>query len=233
MVSERPGVVRSYQRVFRPDRRVYAIDGRTIPVPGGIPLRWLTTFSVAWVAGLLLAALSPAAIIAACALAGWSVRRLGRRRLVAPVVAATGGGLVAVGLLVGALDWPLRLVVLPAVAATALTQLAADGRSPQRFAASWLTIRLAGRRRLGDPLRNRGGRGVVACEVRVAGDAHLPVLRRAALSGPGRVRFAAPVAVRRMRRARVVGPLDALGHPGGLMVDRLDLADGDRVRVRP
>ena len=225
--------MRSYQRVFCPDRRIYAIDGRTIPVPGGIPLRWLTTFSVVLVGGLLLAALSPAAIIAACLSAGWSVRRLGRQRLLAPVVAVAAGGLVAVGLLVGALDWPLRLVVLPAVAATALTQLAADGRSPQRFAWSWLTVRVAGRRRLGHPLRARGEHGAIACKVRVAGDAHLPVLHPAVLSGPGRVRFAAPVTVRRRRRTRVVRPLDAQGCARALMVDRLDLAAGDRVRVRP
>ena len=232
-MSERPGVVRSYQRVFRPDRRIYAIDGRTIPVPGGIPLRWLATFGVLFVVVLVLAALSPAAIIAACVLAGWSVRRLGRPRLVTPVVAATAAGLVALGLLVGALDWPLRLIVVPAVAATALTQLAADGRSPQRFAWSWLTVRLAGRRRLGQPLSVRRERGAVACELRVAGDAHQPVLRPAVLSGPGRVRFAAPVTVRRTRRARVVRGLDAQGRSGGLMVDRLDLAAGDRVRMRP
>ena len=36
MTQRRP--VRSYQRLFSPDRRIYAIDGRTLPVPGGVPL---------------------------------------------------------------------------------------------------------------------------------------------------------------------------------------------------
>src|SRR3954469_16562391 len=33
--------IRSYQRIFRPERRIYQIEGRALPVPGGIPLRWL------------------------------------------------------------------------------------------------------------------------------------------------------------------------------------------------
>ena len=37
-MSEQPRVVRSYQRLFRPDRRVYAIDGRTLPIPAAS--RW-------------------------------------------------------------------------------------------------------------------------------------------------------------------------------------------------
>ena len=32
--------IRSYQRIFRPERRIYHLEGRALPVPGGVPLRW-------------------------------------------------------------------------------------------------------------------------------------------------------------------------------------------------
>ena len=40
-MSDSAHPIRSYQRIFKPDRRVYAIDGRRLPVPGGVPLEWL------------------------------------------------------------------------------------------------------------------------------------------------------------------------------------------------
>ena len=94
-------------------------------------------------AGLLLATLSPVVIVAVSLLAGWWVRGLGRRRLASAAVACTAGGLALAGVLLRLVDWPLRLVVLPAVVATALTQLAPDGRAAHRFAASWLRAQLA------------------------------------------------------------------------------------------
>ena len=64
--------IRSYQRIFKPDRRVYAIDGRRLPVPGGVPLEWL-----AW---------------ALCSLIG--VLALGQRSILLAVVFAAVGGLL-------------------------------------------------------------------------------------------------------------------------------------------
>src|SRR5258708_29577518 len=40
-MSDPPHTIRSYQRIFRPDGRIYQIDGRRLPVPGGVPLEWL------------------------------------------------------------------------------------------------------------------------------------------------------------------------------------------------
>ena len=40
-MSEGYEPIRSYQRIFRPERRIYQVEGRTLPVPGGVPLRWL------------------------------------------------------------------------------------------------------------------------------------------------------------------------------------------------
>src|ERR1700686_1259820 len=40
-MSDSTHPIRSYQRIFKPDRRGYAIDGRRPPVPGGVPLEWL------------------------------------------------------------------------------------------------------------------------------------------------------------------------------------------------
>jgi hypothetical protein len=69
--------------------------------------------------------------------------------------------------------------------------------------------------------------------VRVAPDAHQPEWRRAVISGPGRVRFAGPVALQRRRRGTVIRPLEGQRRPRGVMVDRLELAEGERLRVRP
>ncbi len=52
------GVVRSYQRIFRPDRRIYQVEGRRIPIPGGIPLVWLGYATATVLVVLLLGARS-------------------------------------------------------------------------------------------------------------------------------------------------------------------------------
>jgi len=51
-MSDSSQPIRSYQRIFRPDRRIYQVDGRRLPVPGGVPLEWL-----AWAFGALVAIL--------------------------------------------------------------------------------------------------------------------------------------------------------------------------------
>jgi len=42
--------IRSYQRIFRPERRIYQVEGHVLPVPGGVPLRWLAYAGTALVA---------------------------------------------------------------------------------------------------------------------------------------------------------------------------------------
>jgi hypothetical protein len=139
--------IRSYQRIFRPERRIYQIEGHVLPVPGGVPLRSLAYTAAALAAvlalgsgGVTVAAL--AALAAACA-GGF----LGGAGAAAAAGACAFAGAWGLGLLLGLLDWPLRLIVLPAAVGTLANQATPDGRRADRFAASWLGLRLAPRRR--------------------------------------------------------------------------------------
>jgi hypothetical protein len=139
--------IRSYERIFRPERRIYQVEGHSLPVPGGVPLRWLAYTAAALFAALalgsgslLVPALAGLAVLAAGAVAGEPERALAAAGL------AFGATWLA-GVLLGALDWPLRLIVFPAAVATVATQASPDGRRADRFAASWLALRLAPRRR--------------------------------------------------------------------------------------
>src|SRR6185503_6921684 len=75
-VSEGHAGVRSYQRIFSPDRRIHQVEGRPLPVPGGVPLRWL-----GWMAGSLVAVLAlgsgslivPAVAVAAAGVGGLAI----------------------------------------------------------------------------------------------------------------------------------------------------------------
>ena len=155
--------IRSYQRIFRPERRIYQVEGHRLPVPGGIPLRWLA-YAAAALVGVLALSSGSATVDALLALAAASAGALlgGREAAVLAGLAAFAGAWV-LGIALGLLDWPLRLVVIPAGVATLATQATPDGRRADRFAASWLALRLAPRRRsLGRALpptgvRVRGG----------------------------------------------------------------------------
>ena len=231
-MSERPGVVRSYQRLFSPDRRVYAVDGRTLPVPGGLSLRWLAAASTALVVALALAALSPLVIIAAAATSGASAARLGRPRLALAVAAVAAAGVAAAGVVLSAMDWPLRLIVVPAALATVLTEVSVDGRPAHRFALSWLYARVAARRRLGRALPSPTGPCRREWRVRVLPDAHGPRLCRARVTGPARVHFAtAVVLISGRRRRRSVRPLEQRAR--GLMLDVVELGADERLEIRP
>jgi hypothetical protein len=143
-----------------------------------------------------------------------------------------------IGALLGALDWPLRLVVLPIALATFATQATPDGRRADRFAASWLALRLAPVRRslgralpaAGRPLQLGGG------ELWVAPDEH-GRLRRGRIDGPAVVSFAAPLAVRRGggrgRRLLAGAPAGRRRRRGALLTMRLALGEGEVLEVRP
>ena len=230
-MSERPGIVRSYQRLFAPDRRIYAVDGRTLPIPGGVPLRWLAAATTALLVVLALAAGSPLIVLAAGVTAGvWAIR-LGRYRLAVAVGATTTAGAAMASVMLAALEWPLRLIVVPAAVATVLTQVSVDGRPAHRFTVSWVRARVAGRRRLGRALPASGGSRRWECSVRVLPDAHGAQLRRARITGPGRVCFATPVVVRGRGRRRSVRPLAHQAR--GLVLDAVELAEGERLEIRP
>jgi hypothetical protein len=232
-MGERRAVVRSYQRLFVPDRRIYAIDGRTIPLPGGVPLRWLGYAAATVMAIMLAGGLHPVLIAVGAGVGYWSAARLGRRRDGARRALIVAVALTVAGLLAGTIDWPLRLVVIPAVTASALTQIAPDGRSAVRYLLSLARVRVAGRRRAGRALPAAGHRPRVARRVAVKSDTHRSSLGRARITGPCRLRFADPVLIRRRWRRRVLVPVAGERARLGVMVDTLQLDRGDRVEVRP
>jgi hypothetical protein len=227
--------VRSYQRIFSPERRIHQIEGRPLPVPGGVPLRWL-----GWALGSLVAVLAlgsgsvifPAAAAAAAGVGGLAI---GDRTAGLLAAAAAAAGCVFLGLVLGALDWPIRLVLAPIAVATAATQATPDGRRPERYAASWVAVRLApSRRSLGRGLPALGARRSFEPELWVAPDPRGPRLRRSRVGGPAVVHFAGPVRVARLplRRgllARRPGRLT----PRRRLRRRIELRSGETLEVRP
>jgi uncharacterized membrane protein YfcA len=146
-VSEGHAGVRSYQRIFSPDRRIHQVEGRPLPVPGGVPLRWLGWMTGSLVAVLALGSGSILVPAVAAAAAGAGGLAIGDRTAGLLAAAAATAGTLVVGVVLGALDWPLRLVIVPMAIATAATQATPDGRRPERFALSWIALWLAPSRR--------------------------------------------------------------------------------------
>jgi hypothetical protein len=139
--------IRSYQRIFRPERRIYQVEGHRLPVPGGVPLRWLAYAAATLVAILALGSGSATVDVFAGSGAALAGGLLGGRGAAALAGVGAFAGAWALGFALGLLDWPLRLVVIPAAVATLAGQATPDGRRADRFAASWLALRLAPRRR--------------------------------------------------------------------------------------
>lgn len=229
------GTVRSYQRIFSPERRIHQIEGRPLPVPGGVPLRWL-----GWALGALVAilALSSGSLVVpgvAAAAAGASGLAIGDRTAGLLAAAAAAAGTTVLGAGLGMLDWPIRLVVLPVATATAATQATPDGRRPERFAMSWLVLRLAPTRRsLGRGLPRRGVRQVLGARLWIARDPKGSRLRPSLVRGPGKVHFVSPVVVRRrfLRGGLVAREPGRLARAGRLR-HRVELSPGQSLEVRP
>lgn len=230
-MTERRAIVRSYQRLFRPDRRIYSIDGRTIPVPGGVPLRWLGHAVAVTLAGLVLAGLHPVVILAGGLGSCWWAARVGSQRDAVALGLLVAAAMTTTGLVIGAVDWPMRVVILPAVAATGLTQPSGDGRSALRFLVSCVRTRIAGRRWLGLPMRETGTSRRLTFTVVVKPDHHRPVLGRARVTGPCRITLAEPVLICRRRRATHMKPVASERRRRGVMVDSFTVGDGERVEV--
>jgi hypothetical protein len=230
--------IRSYQRIFRPDRRLHHIEGRALPVPGGVPLRWLGYAGAALLTVLALGTGSFLVYVAIAAGAGLAGAVLGGREGAAVAGMGAFVGAWVVGHVLGALDWPIRLVIVPAAVAVIGTQATPDGRSAHRFAGAWLALRLSPRRRsLGRALPAEGAPRVEDAAVWVSPDQHSPVLRRARIRGVGELTFAAVVSARRSRlrqgRVRVTAPKDRPERGGEVRTTRLAVAHGEKVEVRP
>jgi hypothetical protein len=234
-MSDARSPIRSYQRIFRPDRRVYQVDGRRLPVPGGVPLGWLVWAFASLVAILVLSERS----IAVAVVLGACVGALGASSHGVPgaVLGAVGGfvGALAVGVLLGWLDWPLRLLLAPGVIATFAGQPSGDGRPAHRYVVSWVALRLrAARRSLDGPLGADGGERVWAPRVWVAPDERSPVLHRGRVCGPARLVFSRQVVVCPARGRIVLRRAE--GHrvrPGERLAEVIELAAGQVAEVRP
>lgn len=229
--------IRSYQRIFRPERRIYQLEGRALPVPGGVPLRWLAYATAALVSVLAIGSGSMAVAVLVAIAAAISGLLVGGR---ASALLAGIGSLAAVwigGVLLGLLDWPLRLIVIPIAVATLATQATPDGRRADRFAASWLALRLAPpRRSLGRALPPAGVAQIRGGALWVAPDERAPVLRRGRVRGAGTVGFASEVRVRRTgarQRRLIVRQARGRGRRGELTTTRLAIGEGEVVEVRP
>jgi hypothetical protein len=234
---DEPGLIRSYQRIFKPERRIYQVEGRALPVPGGVPLRWL-----AWAGGALVAVLvvsSGSATIAAlaAAAAGLAGFVVSGRSAAAVTAAATFVAVPVAGFGLRLLDWPLRYLIVPGLVATLATQATPDGRRADRFAWSWLALRLRPRRRsLGRPLPLADRAYVTSGELWVAPDERSPRLRRAHVRGPAVIATANPVCVRRRRWSRrqlLIRPLRARGRGRDAVVDSIELNERELAEVRP
>lgn len=235
-MSEGYEPIRSYQRIFRPERRIYSIEGRPLPVPGGVPLRWLA-YAVAALLGVVAIGSGSAAVVLTLAgIAGACGASAGGR--VGGAVAAFGA-LAATwigGLAIGLLDWPLRLVVIPAVIATLATQATPDGRRADRFALSWLAAHLAPlRRSLDRPLPATGRAHLLGGELWVAPDERSPHLRRGRVRGPAIVFFSEAVTLRGAgrRRRQVAQPPGRRPRRGDMVARRLALGEREVLEVRP
>jgi hypothetical protein len=236
-VSDPREPIRSYQRIFRPERRIYQIEGRALPIPGGIPLRWLGYATAALLAVLAIGSGSVTVAVILAVAAGVAGLLLGGR---VGALAAAGSAFIGswpAGALLGLLDWPLRFVVLPVAVATLATQATPDGRHADRFALSWLALRLAPRRRsLGRALPRAGIAQLRGGEVWVAPDEHRPELRRSRIRGAATVAFADEMGVRRggLRQRRLIArPAPRRSRRRELVAKRLAVGPGEVLEVRP
>jgi hypothetical protein len=234
-LSDSPAPVRSYQRLFRPQRRLYQIDGRRLPVPGGVPLEWLGWAFAVLVVVLVVSERSLAFALVLAAIGGVLGASAGGWCGAVVLAAAVLVGVLLAGVALGWLDWPLRLLVLPALVATMAGHPASDGRPAHRYLGSWVALRLrAARRSLDRPLVADGNSRVWAPQVWVAPDQHSPVLEHGRVNGPARLVFGRRVVVTRAHGRFVVRPAE--GHRmrrGERVAEVIELGKGQIVEVRP
>ncbi len=234
-MSDTSHPIRSYQRIFRPDRRIYQIDGRRLPVPGGVPLE-----SLAWAFGalVLILVLAQRSILFALVLGAiGALLGASSHGVKGAALAGAAGflGVLLAGVVLGWLAWPLRLVVAPGAVAVLAGQASPDGRPAHRYLTSWVSVRLRpARRSLERPIPVEGVVHVWAPQVWVAPDERSPVLHHGRVQGPARLVFGRPVVAIPSRGRLVVRPAE--GHrmrAGECRAEVIELADGQVVEVRP
>ena len=130
--------------------------------------------------------------------------------------------------LIGALPAPLRLVILPAGVAYALTQLRVDGRPAHGVGLSLLRHRLSPRQVVAfRPIAHRGE--VRLADVRIAHDEGGARYRRAVVRGPATVTLRYPARARRRRSALRV---EQTGEEPMWRGKRVTLRAGQRLELR-
>jgi hypothetical protein len=152
------------------------------------------------------------------------------------IATATGFlGILFAGLILGWLDWPLRLIVLPGLLATVARHPSSDGRLTHRYLFSWIAFRLrAARRSLDRPLDLDGDGRVWAPRVWVAPDHHGPLLCCGRVHGPAHLVFGRRVVAIPGRGRLIVRPVE--GHRlrrGEHVAEVIELGAGQIVEVRP
>ena len=227
--------IRSYQRIFKPDRRVYAIDGRRLPVPGGVPLEWLGWAFASLVVVLVLSQRSIIFAVVTAAVVGLlGASSHGWPGAVLGALAGFAAAMLA-GVVLDWLDWPLRLLIAPGMIATLAGQAAPDGRPAHRYLTSWAALRMrSARRSLDGAVGADDEAHVWAPRVWVAPDQHSPVLHHGKVRGPARLVFAHPVVAIPGRRRLIVRRAD--GHrlrTGERMAEVIELDEGQVAEVRP
>jgi hypothetical protein len=234
MSADDRGPIRSYSRIFKPERRIYQVEGHRLPVPGGVPLRWLGYAIGALLTLLALSSRSLVLALLAAAVAAVYAVRLGGRSTALVASGAVLGGVQVAGWLVGTLDWPLRLIVLPALVATLATQATPDGRAAHRYALSWVSLQVRpARRSLARPTPVLGERVELGAAVAVASDTHTPELRRARIVGPARVRLARPMTLRRGQLRPRRWTARSKPAPASSRTSRVELRAGHALELRP
>lgn len=234
-MSDSAHPIRSYQRIFKPDRRVYAIDGRRLPVPGGVPLEWLGWAFCSLIVVLVVSQRSIIfAVVTAAVIGLLGASSHGWPGAVLGALAGFVATLLA-GVVLDWLDWPLRLLIAPGMIATLAGQAAPDGRPAHRYLTSWAALRMrSARRSLDGAVRADQAVHVWASRVWVAPDQHSPVLHHGQVRGPARLVFAHPVVAIPARRRLIVRRAD--GHRlrvGERIVEVIELDEGQVVEVRP
>jgi hypothetical protein len=143
-------------------------------------------------------------------------------------------GTLLAGVLLGWLDWPLRLLVLPGAVATLAGQASPDGRPAHRYLVSLLALRArAVRRSLDRAVGAEVQERVWAPRVWVAPDERSPILHRGRVTGPARLVFGRPAVAIPARGRMIVRQAD--GHRvrrGEQFCEVIELAAGQVVEVR-
>ncbi len=210
--------------------------GVRLPVSGvrrGALLEWL-----AWAFGALVLSLvlSQQSVVVAVVIGGivavLCAGTYGPKGIFQGWAAGFGGTLLASSIL-GWLAWPLRLVLLPALAATLARHAAPDGRPAYRHVSLWVRSQLHEIGWLPAPAASDVA-GDWAPFVWMAPDEGHPLLHFGRIGGPARLVFARAVVVTAGRGRLIVRP--AHGHqlrPGEWVTEVLELNEGQVAEVRP